>query len=157
MSSLRRLTDAGAVAGALCIGAMAVLYTAEVIARYIFSAPLNWSGDVSSYLLLACVFLVFPKVTMEAGHVAVSFVQERMSASARERYERIVSRVTGVFCLVTAVFTSAECMRQFREGVLTSQATQISKWWLAAIACVGLLVAAIHFLLARRGPASPDA
>lgn len=153
--ALRRITDAGAVVGALCIGAMALFYSAEVVARYFFNAPLNWSGDVSSYLLLVCLFSVLPKVTMAAGHVAVSFVQERLSAPARHRYEQVLSRLTGVFCLITAYLVGAECVRQFREGVLTSQATQISKWWLAAAACAGFLLAAIHFLRARRADALP--
>ncbi len=148
--TLRRITDAGAFIGALCIGAMALFYTAEVVARYVFGAPLNWSGDVSSYLLLVCLFAVLPKITMESGHVAVAFVQERMSAPVRQRYERVLSLLTGLFCLVTAYFVGAECVRQFQEGVLTSQATQISKWWLAAVACAGFLLAAIHFLRAQR-------
>lgn len=147
---LGRAAEAGAMLGALCIGAMALFYTAEVAARYFFNSPLNWSGDVSSYLLLACVFLVLPKVTLDAGHVAVSFVQERMGPVMRQRYERILSRLTGVFCLITAYFVAAESLRQFREGVLTSQATQISKWWLSALACLGLTLAAIHFLFPRR-------
>ncbi len=154
LRALRLITNAGAFIGALCIGATAVFYTAEVVARYFFNAPLNWSGDISSYLLLTCVFLVLPKVTMDAGHVAVAFVQERMGERLRERYERILSRLTGAFCLVTALFVAAECLRQFREGVLTSQATQIPKWGLAAIACAGLLIAAIHFLLPGRAVTS---
>ena len=52
--ALRLATNAGAFIGALCIGATAVFYTAEVVARYFFNAPLNWSGDISSYLLLTC-------------------------------------------------------------------------------------------------------
>lgn len=149
-TALRAITDAGAFIGALCIGAMALFYAAEVVARYVFNAPLNWSGDVSSYLLLVCLFTVLPKVTLDAGHVAVSFVQERLRAPMRQRYERVLSRLTGLFCLVTAYFVGAECVRQFQEGVLTSQATQISKWWLAAIACAGFLLAAIHFLRSQR-------
>lgn len=148
-TALRRITDIGASIGALCIGAMALFYTAEVVARYFFNAPLNWSGDVSSYLLLVCLFAVLPKVTLEAGHVAVSFVQERMHATTRQRYEKLLSRLTGTCCLVTAYFVGAECVRQFHEGVLTSQATQISKWWLAAVACAGFALAAVHFLRAQ--------
>jgi len=153
---LRRLTEAGAFLGALAIGAMALFYTAEVVARYFLNAPLNWSGDVSSYLLLACLFLVLPKVTMEGGHVAVSFVQERMGERARRAYENVLSRLTGLFCLVTTYFVAVEGLRQFREGVLTPQATQIPKWWLSAVACLGLFVAALHFLLPGRAR-RPDA
>jgi TRAP-type C4-dicarboxylate transport system permease small subunit len=153
---MRRAADAGAALGALCIAAMALFYTAEVVARYFFSSPLNWSGDISSYLLLACVFLVLPKVTTDAGHVAVSFVQERMGPATRRRYERVLSRLTGVFCLITAYFVAAESLRQFRESVLTSQATQVPKWWLSALACLGLAMAAIHFLFPRRTASSAD-
>ncbi|MGH6628508.1 MAG: TRAP transporter small permease, partial [Burkholderiales bacterium] len=144
-------SDFAAAASACCVAVVALAYSAEVVARYFFNSPLNWSGDISSYLLLACVFLALPKVTSEAGHVAVSVIQDRLGPEGSLRYGRAVSRLTGVFCLITAYFVAMEGLRQFNEHVLSSQSTQIPKWWLAALACFGLASAALHFLFPGQG------
>ena len=95
-------TELGARVAALCVAATACIYTAEVVARYFFAAPLNWSGDVSSYLLCACAFLALPMVTKSGGHVAIGYFLERMSEAARPRYARMLATVTALVCLATA-------------------------------------------------------
>ena len=154
MKLLSALTRAGEFAAALCVGAMAVFYTLEVIGRYAFAAPLNWSGDVSSYLLLACVFLMLPRVTLAGAHVTVTFLEDQMKSGLRRRYVVAIWRCCGVLCLVTAGFVAWECARQFNEDVLTNQATSIPRWWLSAIAVIGLVLAALQFLLARNAGAN---
>ena len=72
-------TDVGAAVAAFCVVVTACIYTSEVVARYFLNAPLNWSGDVSSYLLCACTFLALPMVTRKNGHVAIGYFLERMS------------------------------------------------------------------------------
>ena len=157
MKFLDGVTRAGEAVAAVCVGAMAVFYTLEVVGRYAFASPLNWSGDVSSYLLLACVFLMLPRVTQAGLHVTVTFLEDRLPPALRKRYAVALSRCCGVFCLIAAAFVTWECMRQFREDVLTTQATSIPRWWLAAVAAAGLFVAAIHFLLARKAGVEDDA
>ena len=157
MKPLDALTRAGDVAATLCVAAMAVFYTLEVIGRYAFASPLNWSGDVSSYLLLACVFLMLPRVTLAGAHVTVTFIEDRMGPELRRRYVRALWRCCGVLCLITAAFVGWECLRQFNEDVLTNQATSIPRWWLSAIATIGLLIAALQFLFARNAGANTEA
>ena len=157
MKVLDALTRAGEFAATLCVAAMAVFYTLEVIGRYAFNAPLNWSGDVSSYLLLACVFMMLPRVTLAGAHVTVTFLEERMAPAARRRYVAALWRCCGVLCLITAGFVAWECARQFNEDVLTNQATSIPRWWLSAIATLGLVIAALQFLLARNAGAGTEA
>ncbi|MGH8135052.1 MAG: hypothetical protein ACRER4_01795, partial [Steroidobacteraceae bacterium] len=76
---------------------------------------------------------------------------DRLGPEGRLRYERAVSRLTGMFCLITAYFVATEGWRQFNEHVLSSQSTQIPRWWLAALACFGLASAALHFLFPQPG------
>jgi TRAP-type C4-dicarboxylate transport system permease small subunit len=140
------LTDAAAAASALCIGVVALAYAGEVIARYFFRAPLNWSGDVGSYLLCACVFLGLPRLTREGAHVAVAFVEDRLGKVARGRYQTALGYVSGIVLIVVALFVAQEGWRQFDQNILTSQATQISKWWLAALACLGFTSSGLHLL-----------
>jgi TRAP-type C4-dicarboxylate transport system permease small subunit len=140
-------TEIGAAIAALCVATTACIYTAEVVARYFFIAPLNWSGDVSSYLLCACAFLALPMVTRQNGHVAIGYCLELMSDNVRLRYARGLGAVTGLVCLVTAIYVALEGRELFEQGVLTTQATQMPKWLIALLACLGFASAALHLFI----------
>jgi TRAP-type C4-dicarboxylate transport system permease small subunit len=150
-------TDVGAAAAALCVVVTACVYTLEVVARYFLNAPLNWVGDVSSYLLCACTFLALPMVTRSNGHVAIGYFLERMSEASRPRYTRVLGIVTGLVCIATAVYIAIEGAELFVQGVLTTQATRIPKWLIAALACFGFGSAALHLFFPRERAAQKDA
>jgi len=142
-------TEFGAAVAAICVGAMACIYTTEVVARYFLNAPLNWSGDVSSYLLCACAFLAMPKVTRDGGHVAITYVLERLGGASRARYSGLLGKVTGLVCLAAGIIVAYEGTQLYAEGVLTTQATHIPKWLIAVLACLGLLSSALHLFSTR--------
>ena len=146
---LEAVAEIAAKAAALCVAASALCYAAEVVARYVLSAPLNFSGDVSSYLLCACIFLALPKVTGDGAHVAITFVAEWLPGRRRAAYMRALQFVTGVVCLLVAGFVAWVGYDLYRSGVLTSQATQIPKWIVAALAVFGFGGAALQLLLRR--------
>jgi TRAP-type C4-dicarboxylate transport system permease small subunit len=150
-------TELGAAIASLCVAATAIIYTAEVVARYFFNDPLNWSGDVSSYLLCVTAFLALPKVTRESGHVAITYFLERADEAGRARYVRALQQITGLVCLATAVFIAVEGAQLFDEGVLTTQATQIPKWLIAAFACFGLASSSLHLFFADGDVVGKDA
>lgn len=145
----RASTDIGAAIAALCVAATACIYTGEVVGRYFLGAPLNWSGDVSSYLLCACAFLALPMVTRGNNHVAIAYFMVGMSPTVRARYERAIRIATGLVCLATAVYIALEGAELFDQHVLTTQATQIPKWLIALVACFGLGSSALHLFFPR--------
>lgn len=69
-SFLDRLFDrvplALGAAGAAGIFAILVLMSYEIVARYIFNSPTNWSVEVSTYILVGAAYLGAGQV----GHVA---------------------------------------------------------------------------------------
>lgn len=150
-------TDLGAAVAALCVVAMACIHAGEVVARYFFSSPLNWSGDVSSYLLCACAFLALPMVTRSNGHVAIGYFMERMDDAARLRYAHALSIVTGLVCLAAAIYIVTEGVELYSQHVLTTQATQIPKWLIAALACFGFSSSALHLFFPEQTGTQKDA
>lgn len=126
------------------------------MARYLLAAPLNFSGDVSSYLLCACVFLALPKVTREGAHVAITLVPERLPERRRAGYQRALRLAAGLACLLAAAFTLYIGIKHFQSGELTLQATQMPRWILAALAIFGFAGAALQFLLSREHAARRD-
>jgi TRAP-type C4-dicarboxylate transport system permease small subunit len=150
-------TEVGAATAASCVAIMACIYTAEVVARYFLSAPLNWSGDVSSYLLCACAFLALPKVTKDNGHVAITYFLERMSSVNRARYSVALRMITGLACLAGGIIIAYEGVQLYADRGLTTQATQIPKWLIAVLGCLGLFSSALHLFSGRGEAAGPEA
>jgi TRAP-type C4-dicarboxylate transport system permease small subunit len=140
------LTELGAKLAALGVGVIALVYTAEVVARYFLSAPLNWSGDYSAYLLCAIAFIGFPKITRDGAHIAVSVALDLIHERRRRAYALALRLVTGIVCLITALFVAEEAWRLYASGVLTPHANQIPKWIIAVLVFYGFLSSALHLL-----------
>ena len=109
------------------------------------------------HLLCACTFLALPVVTRSNGHVAIGYFLERMSESSQLRFTRLLGIVTGLVCVATAIYIAIEGAELFMQGVLTTQATRIPKWLIAALACFGFGSAALHLFFPREVAVQKDA
>jgi TRAP-type C4-dicarboxylate transport system permease small subunit len=131
---------------AACVAITTLAYTVEAVGRYVFSAPLNWSDDIGSYLLCAGLFLALPKITLARSHVALSMLEDGLSGSRRDGLIRFLAALAAAGCMIAAAFMVVEGMRQYDLGILTSLANQIPKWWLSAACALGLASSSIHLL-----------
>lgn len=143
---LNAVTRAGIVLAAICIGVTAVSYAVEVVARYGLSSPLNWSGDVGSYMLCVSVFLALPQIARNRGHVTISILADMLPVAWRRPHMRLLFLVTAVVLIIVSWFVAQVSLTQFQRGVLTPMTNQIPRWWLTSIMAVSLLVSALHFL-----------
>jgi len=141
-----RLTDASAWLGALAVAAITYCYCHEIVARYFLNAPTTWANETSTYLSLLTVMLMFPYVTRERGHVAISFLFESLGS----RNARILLVVCLIFsvavCLVSVWFTAVEVQRQYVRDVRMLDNALTPKWWLTSWFVYGFASSAIHFL-----------
>ena len=144
----RRLSSALAGIGAAGIALAAVVYIAEVIARYFFAAPLNFSSDLGSYMLCTSIFLCLPAITAERRHVAIGYLQEVLPKRFSSYHAWATCIVSALVVALVGVFVALEAIRQYEQHILTSMANQIPRWWLTSIAAFGLVSAAIHFVTA---------
>lgn len=141
-----RLADWSAALGGVGVAVTAIVYVAEIVARYVMHAPLNFSSDLGSYMLCAGTFLCLPAITRERRHIAIAFVVEHLPPAARPYYLWVLWLITAVVLAVVGYFVALEAIRHFQEQVLTTMAVQIPRWWLSGLACYGLISSAIHFL-----------
>lgn len=145
-SGLRLLSRLCAILAAVAVGVTASFYVAEVVARYVFRHPLNWSGDMGSYMLCAAAFLSIPLITRHRSHIAVTVIVDTLPASLRSIVFRILELVTAAVLLVVAWFVIDLCIHQYQQGVLTPNANQIPRWWLTALMAFGLVVTSLNFI-----------
>lgn len=146
------ITTVGAVAAALCVGAVALSYCFEVISRYFFDAPTIWVSPVTTYLLLIGVMLMFPYVTRARGHIAITFLIDRLGPRHGRTLSIACVLVSAVVCVLSVWFTSEEVHRQYVRGVLTMDNMLVPKWWLSVWFIYGFSGASIHFLRHVVGP-----
>lgn len=75
---------------------VALITAYEVAMRYIFNAPTLWVHELSVALAAACFAIGGPFVHQQRGHIAISFVYDRMSP-ARKRWARLAGSVLALF------------------------------------------------------------
>jgi TRAP-type C4-dicarboxylate transport system permease small subunit len=147
-SGLRLISIGSAVIAAIAVGIAAVVYVAEVVARYGLNSPLNWSGDIGSYMLCAMVFLALPLITRQRGHIAVTVVLDTLPSPLARKATRVLELASAVVLLIVAFFVLDLCLRQYEQGVLTTMANQVPRWWLTAMMAFGIVLSALNFIAA---------
>lgn len=141
-----RLTGVSAALAAVAVGAITYCYCHEVVARYFFDAPTSWANETSTHLALVGVMLMFPYVTRERGHVAITFLFE--VAGERRARPLVVGAlvVAAAVCLLSVWFTAVEAERQFVRDVRMLDNALTPKWWLSAWFVYGFASSGLHFL-----------
>ena len=144
-----------ALLGAAALALIVFAYAYEVAARYLFGAPTEWAHDLVRYLLSAVVFLVAPEVARSRGHVAISFLVERLSAGRRALALRVLAALSALAAGAAGFIVASEAARQLERGILTIAVHPVPKWWITAVIAFGLLLTAAQFLRDAVAPSDP--
>jgi TRAP-type C4-dicarboxylate transport system permease small subunit len=75
-------TVSGWLAGSVTL-IMMVAIVREVVGRYFFRAPSDWSLELSEYLLVALAYLGAPYTELTEGNIRIDFLYERFSPRVR--------------------------------------------------------------------------
>ena len=75
---------------------VALITAYEVAMRYVFNAPTLWVHELSVALAAACFAIGGPFVHQQRGHIAISFIYDRMSP-ARKRWARLAGSLLALF------------------------------------------------------------
>ena len=129
---------------------------AQVVARYVFHAPISWSEEWARFALIWLAFLSAAFVMAERGHIAVDVVSARLSPTGKRWLECVSSGVVVIACLLLLI---GGFRFVWRVGLVESPALGIPKscWYGAASTGLGLM--ALHgvgnIIAALRGGQAP--
>lgn len=87
------------IAGVTLFFLMALTFV-DVISRSLFSAPLNFSGEVTEIALAVIVFAALPMATLQGNHIAVDLFDRFFSARGATVRDFLVD----VVCLVALAY-----------------------------------------------------
>jgi TRAP-type transport system small permease protein len=128
----------------LAVGLLAtVLATmgAQVIARYLFRAPIPWSEEVARFALIWLTFLAASFVMAEGRHIAVDVVSSRLSHRGKLWLECFSGGTVVAACLLLLV---GGFRFVWYVGPVGSPALGIPMSWWYGAASVGLVLMALH-------------
>ncbi len=118
--------------------------TAQVVCRFLFTA-LTWSEELSCFLLVLTSLLGAAVAFKRGGHIAVTFLVERLPDRAR-RGTALLVNLLGLGFFTVVAYYGAVLMRT--EAAQTTPALQISMSWIYAMYPVLGLLIMLHLLAA---------
>jgi len=84
---------------------VAVLGVFEVISRYVFNAPTMWTYEITTYMMLAAIFLA-ASYTLEKGtHIKVELIVQHLKGNKKHIVLIISSILGAVFCFCLLAVT----------------------------------------------------
>jgi TRAP-type C4-dicarboxylate transport system permease small subunit len=87
---------------------MTFIMLMEVVARYIFNAPIIWSGEAVSHLLIIVLLFSIPECTRQNGHIRMDLVTRRMPVWGSRTVEALYALIGIVVFVLIAKKTSGE-------------------------------------------------
>jgi len=120
-----------------------------VFMRYIFSMPVPWITEVSSYILLFITFLGAPRLLMKDGHVRVDIVTKNLKGRKKIMLDVTTSALGAFICLVIFYYGTLVSVDYCIRDVQLMNILTMPKYLLIAVIPLGSLFLTIEFT--RRG------
>ena len=109
----------------LALGLTLVLY--GVIMRYVFSSPVYWVDEISTYLVVWGAILGWAVAERDQRHIRVTLLFDKLQPRARRVAEIAASAISALFCLILAYMALVLEQRYVTSGQLTLN-TQSPLW-----------------------------
>lgn len=131
-------------ASVLCVVAMMLIMTYDVVARYLFNSPTMWGGEIASYLMIAIVFLGLGHNLRLGSHIRIDVVTNLVPPRVRLLLEALAYAVGIVFAAMLLVGCWIR-FENFWERQTTSSSPLMTELW---IPMLPVMIGAGIFLLA---------
>ena len=150
---LGRLIDAATLVGGIAVLLMILHITADVVAKYVFNAPLPGTiAIVSTYYMVAVVFIPLAFAERRSGHISVEVLTRLLPGRAQRGLSAVAAAYSALIFGLLAWRGFGEAMNKTAIGTfIIEQDTRIDTWpafWLLPLGA-GLMVAALVFKLLR--------
>jgi TRAP-type C4-dicarboxylate transport system permease small subunit len=140
------LLHAGAVAAALLLGGLALLVTADVVARNLGWGTLPWILEVSEYCLPLATFLVAPWLLARGEHVRVDVLLTILPRRVTRALELAADAAGFLVSTVFVVYGIRAITSSVQQGSLVMKSIVFPEWWLFAPVPVSFAFLAVEFL-----------
>jgi len=111
----------------IVVSTLAISY--EVVWRYLFHEPHDWSLEFNIFMLIAATFLAAAHTQMKRGHVGIEVLDGLLSAPWKRRRRVLSDMLSLLFCAFITVYIWKH-FHQAWEGGWVSSSTWAPKEWI---------------------------
>lgn len=119
----------------------------DVIMRYIFAQPLEWSLPVCMLGLVIIVMFAVPNIAAQRSHIAMDLFYRKFSARGKLVADIITNTATLLFSIVVGITAAGASANFLAGGLRTSGNFNLPVWIDYTVVAVGLLVLALVVIL----------
>lgn len=137
-----RLSLTAALLGLAGLLAISIITIADVLMRWLFSAPITGVYDLSTLFIAVVLSACFPAALARRRHISVEFATRRLGP----RTNRVLDLLAGVLTLAFFVLLFWQLIVYAGEIARDGETTfileiEIAPWWIASTVIFGLCVA----------------
>jgi len=143
--------------GGLGIFAILALMSYEIVARYLFNAPTNWSVEVSTYILVGSAYAGAGYAHQAGANIRVELLLAWLQPPLRRALEEISAWCGLAFVLIAAWQVALFTLSNYVNGT-SSYILQLPQWipnFPIFVGLVGLALALLGEIRKLRAPVSP--
>lgn len=134
-----RLSQVAALLGLAGLLAISLITIADVLMRWLFSAPITGVYDLSTLFIAVVLSACFPAALARRRHISVEFATRRLGARAN----RVFDLFAGILTLVFFVLLFWQLIVYAGELLQDGETTfileiQIAPWWVVSTVIFGL-------------------
>lgn len=119
----------------------------DVVMRYIFARPLEWSLPISMLGLVVVVVFTVPNIAAQRSHIAMDLFYRKFSRRGKLIADIVTNTATLVFSIVVGLTAAGASANFLAGGLRTSGSFNLPIWIDYAIVAIGLLVLALVVIL----------
>ena len=128
----------------VCLVVMTALTFVNVVARYVFSASLSFSEEITTYLFVLLSLLGSAIAAKRGAHLGLTIISDRVGPKAGRVLGIISMAFATAFSALICYFGFFMALNQFNKGQLTA-GTQLPEWIFGSFVPIGALFVTIRF------------
>jgi len=129
----------------IVISTVAISY--EVVARYVFRQPHDWSLELNVFLLIGATFLAAAHTQMKRGHVGIEVLDGIMPAHWN-RWRRLLSDTLSLlFCALITFYVWKHFSEAWVGGWVTDSTWSPKEWIPYSLMGVGMMALSLQLLV----------
>jgi TRAP-type C4-dicarboxylate transport system permease small subunit len=119
----------------------------EVVSRYVFRHPHDWSLEFNIFILVAATFLAAAHTQMKRGHVGIEIL-EQLLPERWNRWRRLTSDALSLaFCVVLTVYIWKYFYQAWAGGWVTDSTWAPKEWIPYFFMGVGMTTLCLQFIV----------
>ncbi len=128
----------------VCLTVMTLLTFVNVFARYLFSASLSFSEEITTYLFVLLSLLGSAIAAKRGAHLGLTLITDHVKPKAAHIMGIVSMAVATAFSGIICYFGVFMALNQFNKGQLTA-GTQLPEWIFGSFVPIGALFVTIRF------------